>query len=125
MKQRGRRSGDQLETLALRVVEAPRPQLVPPASLNKAERSLFAEIAAAAPHLKQSDVPLLVSFTQATIASRRSARDPSKADLWEKATRLQASLATKLRLTAQARIDPQTLGRQRPPRTGPFPWDKS
>jgi hypothetical protein len=122
MKQRGRKSAD---LLALPAVEVPRPQLEPPRSLTKAERLLLTELAANAPHLKPSDAPLLVSYVQATIASRRSARDPSKANLWEKATRLQASLATKLRLTAQARIDPQTLGRQRPPQTGPLPWEKT
>jgi hypothetical protein len=72
-------------------------------------------------HLRPTDAPLLASYVQATIASRRSARDPSKVDVWEKATRLQAMLATKLRLTAQSRTDSRTVGRQEPP--GPHPWD--
>ena len=123
MKQRGRKSVDQL---ALRVVDGSQPQqLESPRGLTKAERSLFTEIAVSAPHLKQSDMPLLASFVQATLMSRRSARDPARVDVWERSTRLQASLATKLRLTAQARIDPQTLGRQRPPRAGPAPWERS
>ena len=39
------------------------------------------------------------------------ARDPSKVDLWEKAVCVQAMLATKLRLTAQSRVDPKKLER--------------
>jgi hypothetical protein len=66
---------------------------------------------------------MLASFVQATIASRRYARDPARIDVWEKATRLQATLATKLRLTPQSRIDPQTLGRMKLPLEGPAPWD--
>jgi hypothetical protein len=58
---------------------------------------------------------------QATIASRRYARHPGKVDCWEKAVRVQTMLATKLRLTAQSRIDPKKLGRQEP--LGPTPWD--
>jgi len=34
--------------------------------------------------LRPSDVPLLASYVQATIAARRYARDPSTVDLWEK-----------------------------------------
>jgi hypothetical protein len=97
-----------------------RPRITPPSSLTKAERSLFTELAASAEHLRPTDAPLLASYVQATIASRRSARDPSKVDVWEKATRLQMSLATKLRLTAQSRTDTRTVGRQEPP--GPHPW---
>ena len=106
MKQRGRKSAD---LLALPAVEVPRPQLEPPRSLTKAERLLFTELAANAPHLKPSDAPLLVSYVQATIASRRSARDPSKANLWEKATRLnqrQLYLADKYR---EKRLLPASL----------------
>jgi hypothetical protein len=105
MRQRGRKSA-----------------LDPPQGLTKPERTLFDEIADSAQHLRQSDVPLLASYVQATITSRRSARDPSKADLWEKATRLQAMLATKLRLTAQSRVDPKKLGRQEPRGVKP-PWE--
>ena len=122
MKQRGRKSVDQL---ALRVVDGSQPQqLESPRGLTKAERSLFTEIAVSAPHLKQSDVPLLASFVQATLLARGSAR-PACIDTWERATRTQVALARSLRLTAQSRIDPQTLGRQRPPRAGPAPWERS
>jgi len=82
---------------------------------------LFSELAVNAGHLRPSDVPLLASYVQATIAARRYARDPSTVDLWEKAVRLQAMLATKLRLTAQSRVDPKKLGRKEP--LGPTQWD--
>jgi hypothetical protein len=118
MRERGRKSAS---VLAFPAIEAPRPRLNPPQGLTKAERSLFAEIADSAQHLMPTDAPLLASYVQATIASRRSARDPSKADHWERATRLQATLATKLRLTPQARCDPKKLGRQEP--SGPAPWE--
>jgi hypothetical protein len=119
MRQRGRKSAS---LLAFPAIEAARPQLDPPQGLTKSERRLFDEIADNAQHLIPTDAPLLASYVQATIASRRSARDPSKADLWEKATRLQAMLATKLRLTAQSRVDPKKLGRQEPPGVRP-PWE--
>ena len=56
---------------------------------EQAERRLFEEMAASAEHLRPSDVPLLQSYVQATIASRRYARHPSKVDCWEKAVRVQ------------------------------------
>ena len=88
MRQRGRKSSAEL---VFPVIEH-RPRVTPPSSLTKAERSLFIELAANAEHLRPTDTPLLASYVQATIASRRSARDPSKVDVWEKATRLQMSL---------------------------------
>jgi hypothetical protein len=118
MRQRGRKSA---ALLAIPAIEAPRPRPEPPPGLTKTERTLFTEIVDTAPHLRPSDASLLASFVQATLMSRRSARDPARIDAWEKATRLQVSLATRLRLSAQSRIDPQTLGRQQPP--GPQPWD--
>jgi hypothetical protein len=118
MRQRGRKSSAALLTFS--VVDGTRPRLTPPSSLTKSERSLFIELASGAEHLRPTDAPLLASYVQAIIASRRSARDPSKLDIWDKATRLQMSLATKLRLTAQSRADPKTVGRQEP--SGSNPW---
>jgi hypothetical protein len=112
MRQRGRKTAANLVTFP--VIEH-RPRLTPPSSLTKAERSLFTELAASAEHLRPTDAPLLASYVQATIASRRSTRDPSKVDIWDKATRLRAMLATKLRLTAQSRTDTRTVGRQQAP----------
>jgi hypothetical protein len=49
------------------------------------------------------DTPLLVSFVQATLIARSTAHDPDKAQLWEWSVKLQATLATRLRLAPQAR----------------------
>jgi hypothetical protein len=63
----------------------------------------------------QSDLPLLVSYVQATLLARRAAtalaKDISMIAIWEKATRMQATLATRLRLAPQARSDPKTIAR--------------
>jgi hypothetical protein len=55
--------------------------------------------------------------------SRRLARDSSRVDEWERATRTMAMLATKLRLTPQIRIDGKTLGRQQISHETP-PWER-
>src|SRR4051794_2412638 len=108
MRQRGRKAA---HLLAVPVIEAPSPSPDPPPGLTEPEQTLFTEIAAAAPHLRPSDAELLASYVQATLMSRRAARDPDGIDVWEKATRLQVSLATRLRLTPQSRTDPKTLAR--------------
>ena len=54
---------------------------------------------------------MLVSYVQATLLSRVTARDPKMIAVWEKATRMQATLATRLRLAPQSRTDPKTLAR--------------
>jgi len=99
-------------------------RLTPPSSLNDDEQALFSELVGAcdASHFRESDLPLLISYIQATLISRAAAHDPDRIVLWEKATRMQATLATRLRLSPQSRIDPKTIGRQQP-RPGPFPWD--
>jgi hypothetical protein len=118
MRQRGRKSASLLAFPAIEVSRSP-PE--PPRSLTKSERALFIELAANAQHLMPTDAPLLASYVQATLMSRRSARDPARVEVWERATRIAAMLATKLRLTAQSRVDPKTLGRMQPP--GPPPWE--
>jgi hypothetical protein len=80
-------------------------------------------------HFVKSDLPLLVSIVQATLLSRYAAskmmKDPSWVKTWETATRMQATLATRLRLAPQARMDPKTLARQQPAyHPGPNPWDE-
>jgi hypothetical protein len=42
---------------------------------------------------------------------------------FDRAARLQALLATKLRLTVQSRTDPKNIGRQRLLPPGPLPWE--
>jgi hypothetical protein len=118
--QRGRKSAN---VVALRVDCSP-PPLQPPAYLNAAERALFEELIAAIDtrHFAQSDLPLLTSFVQSSLLSRRTARDPKQVVVWEKATRLQAMLATRLRISPQSRYDARAAARQLEYQ-GPKPWE--
>ena len=109
MRQRGRKSA---ALLSFPEVDGGRPRITPPASLTKAERFLFIELAADAPHLVPADAPLLGAYCQAVLLSRRTGRDPVRVEAWERATRVMTSLATKLRLTPQARTCPKSIGRQ-------------
>jgi hypothetical protein len=121
MRQRGRSSSASLAILPSEALRLP-----PPSSLNDAERTLFNEIVGAcdSAHFRVSDLPLVVSFVQSTLISRAAAHDPDKIALWEKATRMQATLATRLRLSPQSRTDPKTTGRRAAARwTGPAPWE--
>jgi hypothetical protein len=122
MRQRGRKSADNLVALA---VSGEPPKLIAPAYLSDTEATAFAEIidACAPGHLRLADVPLLVSMVQATLLARSAGRDPDKLAEFERAARLQAMLATKLRLTVQSRTDPKTIGRQQMPPVGPLPWE--
>jgi hypothetical protein len=121
MRQRGRKSADSLAVLS---VNGKQPRLSAPPSLDDNERALFDELVAACypSHFRESDIPLLISFVQATLIAQGTAHDPSKAALWERAVRMQATLATRLRLAPQSRVDPKTLGRQQLP-AGPRPWE--
>ncbi|MDA9405572.1 hypothetical protein [Bradyrhizobium sp. CCBAU 45384] len=110
-------------------LDAPRPlyrkssRLTAPASLSSAERSLFIEIVSACSekHFTKADLPVLISFIQATLVAREMAGDPARFNSWEKAARLQASLAMRLRLCPSSRLDPKTAGRNQP-FDGPRPW---
>src|SRR4029079_15810857 len=100
MEQRGRRSA---AALATPNVDGMTPKLTAPSSLSDEERILFDQITGAcdARHFVESDLPLLVSFVQATLMARNSANAPSRILLWQKAVRMQAILATRLRLSPQ------------------------
>ncbi|MEJ2376253.1 MAG: hypothetical protein P8Y71_12855 [Pseudolabrys sp.] len=104
-------------------------RLQPPSYLSDVERELFQRVVGSVSpqHFAQSDVPLIESFVRATLLSRDAApKDATDAEAlanWEKATRLQAMLATRLRLTPQARTDPKTLARQQTPLLNP-PWER-
>jgi hypothetical protein len=120
MRQRGRKSADRL---AINVNGDP-PRLNPPSGLNPKECKLFEQLIAAADprHFRESDSPLLVSLVQATLMAHKLGRDPSKVAEWEKATRVQAMLATKLRMTPQARTDPKVIARMQ--QNGIVPWHR-
>ena len=120
-----RRSAADLATP--RIATEPR-WLEPPKHLTDAERSLFVELveACAPNHFVKSDLPLLTSYVQATLLSRRAVNtafdDKDSLAIWERATKMQVSLAAKLRLAPQQRADPKTIARNTPK---PFraPWD--
>ena len=110
---RGRKTPGDLAALA---VNGDGPRLEPPAYLTEPERALFAELVAVCPaqQFVASDVPLLASYVQATILARsavkRAGKDSRALSTWEKATKVQAMLSTKLRLTPHSRTDPKTIG---------------
>ena len=125
MRQRGRKSAAHLAAIDVTGTPA---RLITPAGLNKDERSLFDFIVNASPphHFTDSDVPLLVSYVEASLMARSLAKIPAKISIWERAVRVQAMLATKLRLSPQTRLDPKTLARQYDSLDpdGPEPWER-
>ncbi len=126
LRQRGRKGG-KFDVDALNVEGDP-PRLDPPPDLTDAERALFVQItkACSPKHFVPSDLPILISFVQCTLLSRQAiktaARDAAALTTWEKSVRLQATLATRLRLAPQSRFDAKTNARQQP-RVGPWPWE--
>ena len=126
MRQRGRTSAAALADVNVTGTAA---RQEPPTHLNDQERKLFTELveACAPSHFVKSDLPLLVSFIQATLLVRRAATgmvdDPNFIAVFEKSVKLQATLATRLRLAPQSRLDPKSVARQQP-YEGPRPWDR-
>ena len=119
MRQRGRKSA---ELIALNVQGLP-PRLQPPSYLNAKERKAFETLIAATDvrHFSESDIPMIVSFVQASLLVHAAARKQD-AETFEKLSRVQAMLATKLRLTVQSRADPKNITRMQP-YSGPRPWE--
>jgi hypothetical protein len=126
MLQRGRKSAADLA--------APPPveelkRLEPPEHLNDDEKTIFAELveACAPQHFAKSDLPLLAAYAQSILLSREAAKEagsaPSAMALWEKAVKVMATLATRLRLSPQSRADPKTVARHMPSHL-PRPWEK-
>jgi hypothetical protein len=110
MAQRGRKSSLNVVTLD---VSTTRSRLTAPSVLTKAEAKFFVEAAAANPHLRPADAPLLAAYAQAMVKTYRMARQSDTAS-WEKSARVAMALATKLRITAQAQVHPESAGRKRP-----------
>jgi len=124
MLQRGRRSKAKLAIAS--ASDRKRPRINPPAFLSTAGRSLFADIVASCPpkQFTKSDAELLATFAAVTLIVRETAGDPEAFNKWEKAARLQASLAVRLKLTPSSRPT-KALGRGVPdPDDGPFPWEE-
>jgi hypothetical protein len=109
----------------------------PPSNLKANERKLFCEIVASVPayHFSVSDQYLLASFVRVTLVVDHAAKNLSKASdktrparmkVLDQAIKMQALLASKLRLTPQARVDSKVLARKHlAHRNGPVPWDEN
>lgn len=107
---RGRKSIASLTTPA---VNGEASRVTAPASLTPRERRLFNQITAAcsADHFRESDIPLLANYVAVTLLTQSTRNKPSKFGVFEKACRLQKSLATSLRLAPSTRADPKTIAR--------------
>jgi hypothetical protein len=95
------------------------PRLRPPPDLTKPEQALFTELVASNPptHFVQSDLPLLISYVQASLMARQAFRDmaqdmPGAMSSWTQATKMQATLSTRLRLTPHSRLDAKRAARE-------------
>jgi phage terminase small subunit len=110
--------------------------LQPPATLPEAERAIFNDLVAACnpKHFRASDLPLLVRYVESCALADQAAQElrkgavvNGKTNPWivvqEKSVRAMVALSMRLRLSPQARHDPKTLARQRPPRPGPQLWE--
>ena len=82
-------------------------------------------------HFTPADEPLLVAYVQAVLLGRRAikkaGKDRGSLATWERSTKIAGTLATKLRLCPQSRIDAVTVTRGRPssPVAASRPWEKS
>ncbi len=123
MRQRGRRSASDLAILP--AVSGTPARLEPPEHLTEAERKVFLALVDAVDpkHFARADLPLLATYCQATVITQETAHEPSNFATWEKAAKLQAVLATRLRLAPQARFDARAAARHQKERTGPQPWE--
>jgi hypothetical protein len=133
MLQRGRVSRDARESVVAFPVDVDLVRLAPPSWLSRDEKKVFAEIVAACrpTHFTPADEPLLVSYVQATCLARssikRARKNRAALSAWEKATRTQAVLATKLRLAPQCRFDRKSVAVGLPSRSvaDVRPWEET
>lgn len=111
MTKRGRQSAEDVQTeAAIAHLKASTQPIEPPDHLEGDVRRVFCETVASVSrsHFTDGDIPMLETFAKATLCTRKL---EDFAD-WEKAARLQASLATRLRLTPQSRYDTRAAGRK-------------
>ena len=105
------------------------PRLKAPSNLSEAEAAIFAAVVKACDpkHFRHSDLPLLCRFCELTALADHAAHElrehgaviGGKPSPWivvqEKCVRGLVALSMRLRLSPQSRLDPKTVGRQRPP----------
>ena len=119
MTQRGRKSGDSRLTLVTFVP----PPIEPPPELSESEAKIFRMTVASMPAgwFNVASHAMLIEYCRAVdacdhLAAMRNTPDMTMRDLTsllsahEKQARLVASLATKMRLTHQARVHPEKAG---------------
>jgi hypothetical protein len=109
-------------------VDVNRKPVETPAGLQPEVRKIFREVVASSDprHFRRGDIPMLVAYSTAThlasVYAGRIGESDAALKSWTECTKLQISLATKLRLTPSSRADPKTIGRQQEPFSG-RPWD--
>jgi hypothetical protein len=128
-RHRGRKSAaERLLAPPLTCIDVSRKPVDTPAGLQPEVRKIFQQVVANsdAQHFRAGDIPLLVSYCTAThlasVYAGRIGESDAALKWWVETTKLQISLATKLRLTPSSRTDPKTIGRQQEPFSG-RPWD--
>ena len=109
---RGPKSAAELNVVKLDLTNT-RPKITPPSSLNAAEKALFNEVVRNNAHLLPGDALLIGAFVQALAKANKLAKKSDAASIasWEKVSRVMIALATKLRLTQQAKTHHITAGR--------------
>src|SRR5262245_37391023 len=120
MRQRGRSSSARLSVVPPDAT-TPRLLLTPFEPLKSAERKIFDLIVRENAHLRQTDVPLVMGYARAStgLLQVETAGD------FDKLARVMMSLATKLRISPQSRLDPKTLARRIADQdNGPKPWER-
>jgi hypothetical protein len=116
---RGRPHPDDLKVIPLQPGDD---RLHAPSNLKANEQRLFREVVASVPsnHFSASDIYLLVNFVRVTLIVDRAMKDleeskpkdrPMRMKSLDQAIKMQSLLATKLRLTTQARADVKKLAR--------------
>jgi phage terminase small subunit len=133
MGRRGPKSTAEAST-PLRVISVDHLRLKPPPYLTGAARTVFEEIVSCSDpkHFRKNELGVLVAYCEALVLSRHYAASLADErsegfDLshrhWLEATKLVATLATRLRLTPHSRIDARAAGRMRTPMK--LPWEFS
>ena len=103
-------------------------RVIAPASMTPSAKKLFNEIvnACAPDHFRDYEIPLLASYVTTTLMARATAKYKKQFAIFERAARLQKTLATSLRLSPSTRLHPEKLARQgnkHGGRNAPPPWD--
>jgi hypothetical protein len=125
---------DRKSNINLVPLDPQRSRVVPPADLSKEEAEAFRKLVASChpQHFAPQDVPLIVAYVQSMLHSRRasaalSGKFAGRDTLaqWSYATKMMATLATRLRLAPQSRYDHKAAQRNANKATsGPKPWDR-